>query len=109
MKLIINVANERYANVEVSGFKFEVELENVPEDRQWKIEELRGERDRLQVDFNNVADQLSQALATIRTQRTEAAPVRNKINAIKKVRELTNMGLKEAVDLTDAMVVALNQ
>ena len=113
MKLIIDAATEAEVTVNIGGWLLEIEVTNVPEDRQWKIDELRGERDYTEIEARANEERHTTLIHTVTALEDELTalkltrmPIRNKINAIKRAREITNWGLKESKDLVDAIFMA---
>jgi ribosomal protein L7/L12 len=98
MKLIIDVNECTSFTVGLSGVMVDIEVTNVPEDRQWKIDELRSERDRANENVTDVLGSLDKANKEISDLKRAAQPM-NKIQAIKKVRGMTSLSLKESKDL----------
>lgn len=82
----------------------EIELVNIPEDRQWKIDELRRERDRALAElearpWTGVSPVV--AAEVLRDAIAGAFSHDKKINCIRMVRQLTGLSFKESKDIVD--------
>ncbi len=108
MKIIIDALKESSATVTFCGLEVAVEVENIPTDRQWLIDELNADVRRLESDLDN----LRAAPPTMGVSKEDAAALvrdaikgylnaHNKISLIKMVRTITKLGLKDAKDLVD--------
>ena len=126
MKLIIDVQNDP-SFISLLNNTVEIELTNIPESRQWKIDSLREERDQKNKELSALYDRLdnleaellaanalvaaAQSGPAVDTERVEnmvkdiasgdTLSKENRICIIKAVRTLTSLGLKEAKDLVD--------
>jgi Ribosomal protein L7/L12 C-terminal domain len=120
MRLVIDVSNDK-SFIEVQGLQ--IELVNIPEDCQWKIDELRTDRDAAVARAKelearpctgpkyfdgtpiDVVQQVRSFLEDLK--RGVAYDTAHKITLIKFARQFTGMGLKDAKDLVDSIISPL--
>ena len=107
MKITLDASQETSATVTFQGITVDVTVENVPEDRTWKVDNLRRERDEERAYAARLRKTIDEMGIRVR-ELTSRTAVRNKIQAIKKVREITGWGLKESLDLVTAVLAAVD-